>query len=159
VWDAARVPLFVLARIDFRWRAARARSLMAAPKRSVRRGPHSTEPNEDDVKIRYACLTACAAVLCLGAPPLRAADSDSHPQTQRDKFAACAHDSRGMKGEERREFMSECLRKHPADGAAKEAAVAGASGHGKLAPCNAEADRRKLHGDERSAFLGACLRG
>jgi hypothetical protein len=112
-----------------------------------------------DVKIRNACLTACAAVLCLGMAPLRAADSDSHPQTQRDKFAACAHDSRGMKGEERREFMSECLRKHPSEGAAKESAVAGGSGQGRLAPCNSEADRRKLHGDERTAFLGACLRG
>ena len=110
------------------------------------------------MKIRNVCLTACAVVLSLSVAPLRAADTDSPRPTQRDKFAACARDSRGMKGDERREFMSECLRKHPAD-AAKQPALAGDSGGARLAPCNAEADRRKLHGDERNAFLGACLRG
>ena len=111
------------------------------------------------MKIRNLCLTACAVVLSLSVAPLRAAGTDSHPPTQREKFAACAHESRGMKGEERREFMSECLRKQPAGAAPKDAAVIGESGHGRLAPCNAEADRRKLHGDQRSAFLGSCLRG
>jgi hypothetical protein len=99
-------------------------------------------------KLFYLCASAVAASLC--GTPLRAEDASSHPANQRDKFAACAHESRGMKGDARHEFMSECLKKHPGAG---EAA-------GEAAPhrCDAEADRRKLHGDERSAFVGACQR-
>ncbi len=106
------------------------------------------------MKTRTLCLTACAIALGLSAVPLRAADGESHTTPQREKFAACAHESQGLTGDERREFMSECLRKHAP---AEKDAVAAESG-ARLAPCNAEADRRKLHGDERRAFLGSCLR-
>jgi hypothetical protein len=99
-------------------------------------------------KLFYLSVGVAAASLC--ATPLRAEDAPAHPANQRDKFAACAHESRGMKGDARQELMSECLKKHP--GAAQ------AAGDGSLHRCDAEADRRKLHGDERSAFVGACLR-
>jgi hypothetical protein len=102
------------------------------------------------VKTRLFCLSACAVAASLCGTPLRAEETSPHPATQRDKFAACAHESRGMKADVRHEFMSECLKKRPGG-----AEVAGA---GRLQPCNAQADRRKLHGDERRAFVGACLR-
>ena len=107
------------------------------------------------MKTRTICLSACAVAFACSVLPLRAADAETSTTPQRQKFAACAHESKGLKGEERREFMSECLRKSPA---VSKDAVAGASG-ARLAPCNAEADRRKLHGDERHAFLGTCLKG
>ena len=100
------------------------------------------------MKTKLFYLSACAVAASLCGMPLRAEETSSHPATQRDKFAACAHESRGMKGDARHEFMSECLKKHPGGDAA------GAPLH----RCDAEADRRKLHGDERSAFVGACQR-
>lgn len=90
--------------------------------------------------------------------PLRAEDAAGKPANQREKFAACAHDSKGLKGEERREFMSDCLKAH-APHEARNTVLGAAAGQGRLQPCNAEADRRKLHGDERSAFMSACLKG
>jgi len=102
------------------------------------------------VKTKLLYLSACAVAATLCGTPLRAEDASPHPATQRDKFAACAHESRGMKADARHEFMSECLKKH--------AGGAQAAGEGTLQRCDAEADRRKLHGDERSAFVGACLR-
>ena len=108
------------------------------------------------MKTKHLFLIACAAAASLCAMPL-AAQQHANPPTQREKFAACAHDSRGLKGEERREFMSDCLKKHP-DGAASREMLGDAVGQGRLAPCNAEADRRKLHGDERRGFLDACLK-
>jgi hypothetical protein len=116
-------------------------------------------PNEDPVKARYLCLSACAAVLALGAAPLRAADeAPSHPANQREKFAACAHQSRGKKADERRAFMSDCLKKH--DAAHPRGSVsAQASGAAPRAACTVEADRRKLEGEERRAFLGSCEKG
>ena len=100
------------------------------------------------MKTKLFYLSACAVAASLCAMPLRAEETSPHPATQRDKFAACAHESRGMKGDARHEFMSECLKKHPGG---SEAAAG-------IHRCDAEADRRKLHGDERSAFVGACLR-
>jgi hypothetical protein len=103
-------------------------------------------------------MAACAAAAALCVLPLRAEEATPHSTAQRDRFAACAHETRGMKPEQHREYMSECLKKH-ADGTHGVAHAAGDSADGpRLQPCNAEADRRKLHGDERSAFVGACLR-
>jgi len=111
------------------------------------------------VKARYLCLSACAALLTLGAAPVRAADAAPHPSNQREKFAACAHQSRGMKGDERHAFMSECLKKHDAAHAARENVSAHANSARPQVPCSAEADRRKLQGEERRAFLGTCEKG
>ena len=115
-------------------------------------GP-TNRSNEDPVKTRLFYLAACAAAASL-ALPLRAEDSGTHASAQREKFAACAHETRGMKPEQHREYMSECLKKR---GEASHSAGEAASG-GHLEPCNAEADRKKLHGDERSAFMAACLK-
>jgi len=107
---------------------------------------------------RLSLIAFLFAVAALGTVPAAAQETPSHPGTpQREKFAACAHEATGLKGEERRKFMSDCLKKHPTQAANAE--VVGESDDGRLAPCNAEADRRKLHGDEREAFLGSCLRG
>ena len=110
------------------------------------------------MKTKHLFLIACAAAASLCAMPLPTQEH-ANPSTQREKFAACAHDSKGLKGDERREFMSDCLKKHPNGAAAASREVLGeAAGQGRLAPCNAEADRRKLHGDERRGFLDACLK-
>ena len=63
-------------------------------------------------------LGACAAVILLAAPAL-AQDAEKH--TQQNKFATCAHESKGLRGEEHQKFMSECLKGHEGD-AKKEAA-------------------------------------
>jgi hypothetical protein len=125
-------------------------------KRCVRPAGTPTEPSEEAVKARTLCLCACTVVAALGAAPLRAADAPSHPPTQREKFAACAHETRGMKAEERRAFMSECLKKPEASRPAKSAAAD--ASHAR-ASCDAQADRRKLQGEARRAFLGACIEG
>jgi hypothetical protein len=116
-------------------------------------GP-TNRSNEDSVKTRLFYLAACAAAASL-ALPLRAEDTGTHASAQREKFAACAHETRGMKPEQHREDMSECMKKRGGE-ASHPAAEAANGGH--LEPCNAEADRKKLHGDERSAFVAACLR-
>lgn len=114
------------------------------------------------MKARDLCLSACAALLALGAAPLHAADAASHPTHQREKFAACAHQSRGMKADERRAFMSDCLKKkHDAPQATGEklSAQASPAAARPQVPCSAEADRRNLQGEARRAFLGSCEKG
>jgi hypothetical protein len=114
------------------------------------------------VNTRYLLLAACAAIACLAVLPLSAEEPATKAQSQRDKFAACGHESKGLKGDERREFMSECLKGHGPDTAIREArdTMAGdAAEESRRRPCTEEADRRKLHGDERRTFMGSCLKG
>lgn len=118
--------------------------------------------------------TAVIAALFLVATPLAA--QEKAPHAQQDKFSQCAHESKGLKGEEHNKFMSECLKGHdarpaekakPDKGAVKEARNdaephEGHEGHegqqGRMKTCNDEAGRKSLHGDERRAFMSACLK-
>jgi psiF repeat len=135
---------------------------MAIPGGRCRPVPHPPI-REENVNTRYLLLAACAAVACLTVLPLRADEPAAKASTpQREKFAACGHESKGMKGEERREFMSECLKGHGPDTAVHEArdTMAGdAAEASRQHSCAEEADRRKLHGDERRVFMGSCLKG
>ena len=106
---------------------------------------------------RYLLLAACAAIACLTTPPLRADEPAAKAPTQQEKFAACGHQSKGLKGEERREFMSHCL-KGEADAALRDTMIGDAAEETRQR-CHEEADRRKLHGEERRTFLGVCQKG
>lgn len=105
---------------------------------------------------------ACVAAAALAVIPAHASEGDAKPATQQSKFATCAHESKGLRGEEHQAFMSECLH-GSADGAEtkKEHRASGEPSpqQSKMKTCNDEAGRRSLHGDERRAFMSSCLKG
>ncbi len=114
------------------------------------------------MKTLSACLTACAILAVAAAAPAAAAAEGSAKTSQQERFAACAHESKGLKGEERRKFMSECLKGHAADAQPREArtsARAEGGQHERMRSCNVAAGERQLHGDERRAFMSSCLKG
>ena len=105
--------------------------------------------------------TAVAAVFLAAAPAFAGDEAKTH--SQQEKFAQCSHDGKGLKGEERQKFMSDCLKGH---GAGKErAAHAREARHepgeqqNRMKSCNEEAGRKNLHGDERRQFMSGCLKG
>jgi hypothetical protein len=107
--------------------------------------------------------TACAAAASLIAFAAFA-EEPQHKGSQQSKFATCAHESKGLRGEEHQKFMSDCLKGHgdtatadkePAHRAADETT----SQQNRMRTCNEEAARKTLHGDERRAFMSICLRG
>lgn len=107
---------------------------------------------------------ACAAVAALFAMPVSAADTEHKQGTQQSKFATCAHESKGLRGEEHQKFMSDCLKGHDAEGVARKDKAHRAddetgSQQNRMRTCNEEAGRRDLHGDERRAFMSTCLKG
>jgi hypothetical protein len=75
---------------------------------------------------------------------------------------------RHLSGDERRHFMSDCLKAHPAaqDAAARSDTTPKSrpadgehSGQGeKMKACNQEAAGKNLHGDERKQFMSQCLK-
>ena len=108
-------------------------------------------------------ITTAVAAALLAAAPAFAAAADAKPQTQQEKFAHCSHESKGLKGDERNRFMSECLKGHGPEkertAHAREARHEPNEQQNRMKSCNEEAGRKHLQGDERRQFMSACLKG
>ena len=96
-------------------------------------------------------LVGCAVVWALSVTAALAQDKRA---TAEQHAATCAHDAKGLKGEERERFLATCVKAHEAD-----SHPAHGSQQEKMKTCNQEARERDLHGDERRAFMSSCLRG
>jgi hypothetical protein len=106
-------------------------------------------------------VIACAAAAALIALPALATDSETRPGSQQSKFAACAHESKGLRGDEHQKFMSECLKSHrdpDKKASTHRASDETAPQQNRMRTCNEDAARRDLHGDERRAFMSSCLK-
>src|SRR5881394_4448168 len=101
--------------------------------------------------------TVITSALFFAALPSTA--NEAKPHAQQDKFTQCAHDSKGLKGEERNKFMSECLKAHESHEKPRAAPVKEAHNEGeheaqhetqqsRMKTCNDEAGRKDVHGDE-----------
>ncbi|MFN8391216.1 MAG: PsiF family protein [Bdellovibrionota bacterium] len=99
----------------------------------------------------------CTPVIALAATP----DSKSEtarvakaPTAQQQRMTTCNQKAASMKGDERKAFMSSCLRgEAPAD-AAKITPQ-----QQRMKDCNQTAGERSLKGDERKTFMSSCLKG
>jgi hypothetical protein len=78
---------------------------------------------------------------------------------QQNKMGDCNKEAKDKKlaGDERKKFMSSCLK---GGDAAPPAAAAKPTGQKqKMGYCNKEAKEKKLAGDERKKFMSNCLKG
>ncbi len=68
---------------------------------------------------------------------------------QQEKMKTCNADAtaKTLKGDERKAFMSDCLKAKPAT-----------TQQDKMKTCNADAGAKALKGDERKAFMSDCLK-
>jgi hypothetical protein len=67
---------------------------------------------------------------------------------QQEKMKACNAEAGDKKGDERKAFMSNCLK-----------AGAPLTQQEKMKKCNADASAKSLKGDERKSFMSECLKG
>ena len=106
---------------------------------------------------------AIALFTLLAAGSSSADDNFPQHSSQQEKFAQCSHESRGLKGDERHKFMSDCLKGYAPDKEAHQEPLRQAHEHGdppnRMKSCNDEARNKNLHGDERRAFMSSCLKG
>ena len=70
---------------------------------------------------------------------------------QQNKMTSCNADAsaKTLKGDERKAFMSACLKAKPAGAATQQE---------KMKTCNATAGTQALKGDARKAFMSTCLK-
>lgn len=70
---------------------------------------------------------------------------------QQNKMTTCNADAsaKSLKGDDRKAFMSTCLKAAPAPAATQQE---------KMKTCNATASTQALKGDERKSFMSDCLK-
>lgn len=97
---------------------------------------------------RFAAVLA----LCLALSPAAFAKG-----AQQEKMKQCNADAKtkALKGDERKQFMSQCL---SAGGAAPTERKLSPQQE-KMKQCNADAKTKALKGKERKAFMSSCLKG
>jgi len=117
------------------------------------------------MKKLLAITSLCLAAQFALAPAAFAADDAKKPITpQQQRMRDCNKEAAGMKGQERKDFMKQCLSgKQAANKAAREERreerqEARQSQQDKMKACNAEAATKGLKGDARKAFMSDCLK-
>lgn len=93
-------------------------------------------------------LMALGLSLSLGAVQA----DDKAPTPQQNKMTTCNKEAGDKKGDERKQFMSQCLSAKPAAAATDKKTAQ----QEKMKTCNAEAKDKK--GDERKKFMSECLK-
>ncbi len=73
---------------------------------------------------------------------------------QQERMKECNEKARDKKGEERRAFMSSCLK-----GGGNGPSAAQKKQQSRMTACNKQATEKKLKGEERKAFMSSCLKG
>ena len=96
-------------------------------------------------------LIALCLTVGLAAPAFAA--NEKAPTAQQSKMATCNKEAseKGLKGDERKKFMSDCLKAKPEAAAPMEPKNA-------MAACNKAAGEKALKGDERKKFMSECLK-
>lgn len=76
--------------------------------------------------------------------------AEKTPTPQQQKMTTCNKEasSKTLKGDERKAFMSQCLKKDAGLTPQQQ----------KMRECNAQATQQSLKGDDRNKFMSACLK-
>ena len=98
--------------------------------------------------MRTLLATLTAVALVLGAVSAAPAADDKKLTPQQEKMKACNTQAADKKGDERKAFMSECLK--------AGAPVTPMTQQEKMKACNTKAGEKK--GDECKTFMSECLK-
>jgi hypothetical protein len=104
--------------------------------------------------MKYVLAMLCGFSIALSAPVL-AQDKKQPSEAQKKQQARmkdCNEKAGDKKGDERKAYMSSCLKGQPEKGAMTPQ-------QSKMKDCNKQASDKKMKGDERKAFMSSCLKG
>ncbi len=94
-------------------------------------------------------------------PADKPAAAEKAMSAQQSRMGDCNKEAKERKlaGDERKKFMSACLKGGGAAAPAQASAAKPADQKQKMGYCNKEAKDKKLAGDERKKFMSECLKG
>lgn len=94
--------------------------------------------------MRFIALPLALGLLAGTAFAADAPAAKKEPTAQQSKMASCNKEAGDKKGDERKKFMSDCLKNKPV------------TQQDKMKSCNTEA--KGMKGDERKKFMSECLK-
>lgn len=102
---------------------------------------------------RFSLIVASAALaLAVSTAAAAAPQAKKELTPQQQRMADCNKQATGKKGDERKAFMSSCLK-------GEAAAPAKMTQQEKMKACNADPKAKALKGDDRKKFMSTCLSG
>jgi hypothetical protein len=107
--------------------------------------------------MRLLIATLCLAFAASGAFAQDKKDAKKEPtvaqKKQQERMKDCNAKAGDKKGDERKKFMSSCLK-----GEKGEPTAAQKEQQQRMTACNKQATEKKLKGDERKKFMSSCLK-
>jgi hypothetical protein len=100
--------------------------------------------------MRTVLAIMVAISLVAGTISTAHASGQQKANPQQERMKACNAQAGEMKGDERKAFMSKCLKGDTAMPMSQQ---------DKMKKCNADANTKALKGDERKAYMSECLKG
>jgi hypothetical protein len=104
------------------------------------------------MRVQFRVL-AVSALLVFAGSAFAADQAKKELTPQQQRMSTCNTQATGKKGDERKAFMSSCLKGE------QPAAPAKMTQQDKMKACNADPKAKTLKGDERKAFMSSCLKG
>jgi Ni/Co efflux regulator RcnB len=100
------------------------------------------------------CMTLAAAPLALAQDKAKAKAPTEAQKKQQERMKACNEKAGDRKGDDRKKFMSSCLK-----GQSAGASPAQKAQQDRMKDCNKQANLKNMKGEERKKFMSSCLSG
>ena len=104
--------------------------------------------------MRLVIAAVCLAFAATGAYAQEKKEPSAAQKKQQTRMKECNERAADKKGDERKKFMSACLK-----GGGTAPTAAQKEQQSRMTDCNKEASGKKLKGDERKKFMSTCLKG
>src|SRR5690242_4248305 len=102
--------------------------------------------------MRFLIAAVCFALASTGAYAQDKKEPTAAQKKQQERMKACNERAADKKGDERKKFMSTCLK-------GDQPSKAQAAQQARMKDCNKQASDKKLKGDDRKNFMSTCLKG
>jgi len=103
--------------------------------------------------MRLLVAAVCLAFAATGAYAQDKKEPSAAQKKQQTRMKECNERAGDKKGDERKKFMSSCLKGGGEPTKAQEAQ------QDRMKDCNKQATDKKLKGDDRKKFMSTCLKG
>ncbi len=107
-----------------------------------------------------SCILLATAPLALAQDKAKGKAPTEAQKKQQERMSACNKQAgdKKLKGDDRKKFMSGCL-KDQGQGKGKEASAKQKAQQDRMGDCNKQASLKNLKGEDRKRFMSSCLSG